>query len=139
MEPVDEQELTTLEDSVVQKLDQEGVVEAETPEKPIVANPIIEEVPVRVEPEVSTLDAAGQEWPGLGDSKCYVIVGAFGVSSNVDRMIDRLEGMGYGVATMPNRGLTQVGVTSTCDSLQIDKVLEDMRANVEAQAWIYKR
>ena len=79
------------------------------------------------------------QWPGMGSSQCFVIVGAFGVASNVDRMLTRLQGMGYEVATMPNRGLTQVGVPMPCEGSEIEAALGDLQTHVEAQAWIFKR
>ena len=67
-----------------------------------------------------------------------MIVGAFGVSSNVDRMIVRLGNMGYGVATMPRNGLTQVEFRFPATA-RLEAVLSDLQQNVEGQAWIYNR
>ena len=88
-------------------------------------------------PGTSNETSAETEESTVGESSpCYVIVGAFGVSSNVDRMIERLAGMGYDTATMPSRGLTQVGVPARCDSHEINSILRDLQTQVEAQAWI---
>ncbi|RLD22292.1 MAG: hypothetical protein DRI69_01580 [Bacteroidetes bacterium] len=72
-------------------------------------------------------------------SDCYVIVGAFGVQSNVDRMLARLTKMGYAPASMQRNNLTQIGVPAPCGSGEINRVLEDLQLNVEAEAWIYKK
>jgi len=72
-------------------------------------------------------------------SDCYVIVGAFGVQSNVDRMLARLTKMGYAAASMPRNNLTQIGVPAACGSADVQLILKDLQQNVEAEAWIYKK
>ncbi len=72
-------------------------------------------------------------------SDCYVIVGAFGVQSNVDRMLVRLTEMGYQPAKMARNKLTQIGVPAPCGSSEVQRVLADLQLNVEAEAWIYNR
>jgi hypothetical protein len=72
-------------------------------------------------------------------SDCYVVVGAFGVQSNVDRMIERLSKMGYSSARMTRNNLTQIGVPAACESAEVAQILADLQQNVEAAAWIYNR
>jgi hypothetical protein len=82
--------------------------------------------------------------PGASDKddltkQCYVIVGAFGVQANVDRMLVRLTKMGYAPASMPRNNLTQIGVAAPCGSVEVQLILKDLQQNVEAEAWIFKR
>lgn len=71
--------------------------------------------------------------------ECHVVVGAFGVDSNVRRMITRLEALGYSVDTMAKGSLTQVGVPAPCGTAEIERVLAELRSSVEAQAWILNK
>lgn len=87
----------------------------------------------------NTSDSPTQSTTSTVADGCYVIVGAFGVASNVDRMVRRLEGLGYSTATMPRGALTQVGVPADCESQEISRVLEELKVSVEAQAWIFKK
>lgn len=77
--------------------------------------------------------------PSTAEADCYVVVGAFGVPSNVTRMIERLNAMGYPADTMPNRGLTQVGVPADCNGAEIQNILQVLQSEVEPQAWIYNK
>lgn len=96
------------------------------------------EVPVRTdtaqrsaEEELNITDTAGM--------RCVVIVGAFGVPSNVDRMVLRLRDMGYDPVTIPVGQLMQVGVPQVCGSTALSELKRVMRTHVEQDAWVLKR
>ncbi len=68
---------------------------------------------------------------------CYVVVGAFADTLNVERMESRLAEMGYAYERLPGRSIIRVAIRSSCDPVALQNVLDDARARISDQAWIY--
>jgi hypothetical protein len=68
---------------------------------------------------------------------CYVVVGAFADTLNVERMESRLSEMGYAFERLPGRSIIRVAIRSSCDPVALQNVLDDARARISDQAWIY--
>ena len=68
---------------------------------------------------------------------CVIIVGAFGVEANVQRMLDRLNAMNLTTTTIVRGELTQVGVGVVCDSQEMTETLAVLQAQVEPQSWVF--
>ncbi len=69
---------------------------------------------------------------------CTVVLGAFSLESNADRMVSRLQSMGYTAQTQPRGQLTQVGVPVDCKAQNLKVVLDFLRKNVEPHAWVLR-
>ena len=74
--------------------------------------------------------------PSQQTRQCYVVVGAFGVQANVQRMADRLTAMGYQPVKRPSGQLTQVAVPAPCDSPELQQLLDNLQTEVEKDAWV---
>lgn len=75
--------------------------------------------------------------PDTGREPCYVVVGAFSDTANVLRMESRLAEMGYPAERLPGRTITRVAIRASCDPVALQNILEDARARIHPQAWIY--
>ena len=96
-------------------------------------DPPAEEGPDSVEDTTAEpVESSGEVAAG----QCIVVVGAFGVQANVDRMVQRITQMGFQPVTRSKGALTQVGISAQCRSAEITQLLQTMRSEVEAQAWI---
>jgi hypothetical protein len=71
------------------------------------------------------------------ENACYVVVGAFADTLNVRRMESRLAEMGYAFERLPGRTIIRVAIRSSCDPVALQNVLDDARARISDQAWIY--
>ena len=71
------------------------------------------------------------------ENACYVVVGAFADTLNVERMESRLLEMGYAFERLPGRSIIRVAIRSSCDPVALQNVLDDARARISDQAWIY--
>ena len=85
----------------------------------------------------STETGVAGNMPGKGKD-CMVVVGAFRVLSNVDRMEARLTQMGYQPYTEVRKGLTHVGVLTPCRTSDLRKVLYRGRAEIDGGAWVLR-
>jgi cell division septation protein DedD len=68
---------------------------------------------------------------------CFVVVGAFSNASNVERMVERIEAMGYTASQIKGGGLTRVAIQTSCDPSQLQTVLNTARSSINPEAWIY--
>lgn len=71
------------------------------------------------------------------DSFCYVVVGAFKDASNISRMEERIMSMGYEVEKIQGGALTRVAIKTSCDKQVLQQTLNDVRAKLNPEAWIY--
>jgi hypothetical protein len=71
------------------------------------------------------------------DSFCYVVVGAFKDASNISRMEERVISMGYEVEKIQGGALTRVAIKTSCDKQVLQQTLNDARAKLNPEAWIY--
>jgi hypothetical protein len=97
---------------------------------PIAVTPAEVEEPTPIE-EVQTPATPATE------ESCYVIVGAFSESANATRMMERLSSMGYTGEEIKSGALTKVAIVTTCDPSTLQKTLNDARASINPEAWIY--
>ena len=66
---------------------------------------------------------------------CIIIVGAFGSSANVNKMLRKIEGLGWsGYQDQKSSRLTRVGVQVQCSSL--NESLRQVKSKIEPAAWI---
>jgi hypothetical protein len=70
-------------------------------------------------------------------SFCYVVVGAFKDASNISRMEERVISMGYEVEKIQGGALTRVAIKTSCDKQALQQTLNDARAKLNPEAWIY--
>jgi hypothetical protein len=99
------------------------VVEEELPsDTPVVTEPV-EELP---EPE-----------PEKIEKPCYIVVGAFSKNENVINMENRLQGLGYTTEQIKGGNLTRVAIQSACDRQTLQSKLNEVRASINPEAWIY--
>lgn len=94
--------------------------------------------PVAETPPVEKVDTT--EKPIVQESTeppCFVVVGAFTNQENVNKMMDRLRGLGYTPEKIAGRTLTRVAISTSCDKDNLQKVLSEARASVNPEAWIY--
>jgi hypothetical protein len=120
----------------------EEISESDAAPDDAVVEDAIEETSAELELPAVETDSHASNQPATTPSKgreCHVVVGAFGVNSNVRRMVSRLESLGYSVDTMAKGSLTQVGVPAPCGTAEIERVLAELRSSVEAQAWILNK
>lgn len=69
-------------------------------------------------------------------TECIVILGVFHNAANADRMIIRLEDMGYSMYKGINpEGLTRVGFTFDCSETNLEEYIREVRKNMSPKAW----
>lgn len=71
------------------------------------------------------------------EKPCYIVVGAFTDTANITRMINRLNDLGYTAEKLPGKSLTRVAIVTSCDTANLQKVLDEARSNINPEAWIY--
>jgi len=98
-----------------------------TPEDVTVAPPVTSTPPVTTPPATEAPD----------DSFCYVVVGAFKDAANVAKMEERVISMGYTVEKIAGGSLTRVAIKSSCDKDVLQQTLNDARAKLNPEAWLY--
>jgi cell division septation protein DedD len=68
---------------------------------------------------------------------CFVVVGAFTNPENVNKMMDRLEGLGYKATKIEGGSLTRVAISTSCDKTNLEKILNEARSGINPESWIY--
>lgn len=68
---------------------------------------------------------------------CFVVVGAFAHADNVNRMVQRLEGLGYKSEQIKGGTLTRVAIRTSCDKAILQKTLSEARSGINPESWIY--
>ncbi|HUR31738.1 MAG TPA: SPOR domain-containing protein, partial [Saprospiraceae bacterium] len=96
-----------------------------------IEEPLPEDTLEKVEPPVEPVTPQNNEPP------CFVVVGAFSNSDNVSRMEERLKGSGYIAELIKGGSLTKVAIRTSCDKSTLQKTLDDARATINPEAWIY--
>lgn len=71
------------------------------------------------------------------EKACYVVVGAFSDPENINRMIDRLTSLGYEAHQINGKTLTRVAISTSCETSNLQKVLNVARSTINPEAWIY--
>jgi cell division septation protein DedD len=108
---------------------------------PPVVNAPVDSTPVTVtpvdEPETTPVEETQPQAPIETGESCYVVVGAFSDLSNASRMMERLSSMGYIGEEIKNGALTKVAIKTTCNATTLQKTLNDARASINPEAWIY--
>jgi hypothetical protein len=97
------------------------------------------------EPILSNTEAPSEEHPTvpaesvhIATGDCLIVLGAFSQHANTDRMIQRLQAMGYTTVTNPRQQLTQVAVPVDCKAQNLNVVLDFLRKNIEEKAWVMR-
>lgn len=106
---------------------------AEEPIKETVVEPVSasdeENEPVLVNEETTSDNAAQQE-------AFIIILGAFGKSSSVDRLVKKMKKLDYNPYTKEKNGLTRVGIRILCNSNEIEGHLNEVREIFTDKAWL---
>ncbi len=82
----------------------------------------------------ATFTSRDHDQLGKINGECIIVLGAYAINGNVDKMIRRLQKAGYEPFTRPFRSLTQVGITISCDPKVSRKHLSLMRSNFASDA-----
>ena len=102
------------------------------------ANHAVQEENIAPTAKSGTPVSSVQESIHIATGECLVVVGAFSVAGNTERMVSRLQAMGYTTLTNPRGQLTQVGVPVDCKANNLQVVLDFLRRNVEQEAWVLR-
>jgi hypothetical protein len=70
--------------------------------------------------------------------ECLIVVGAFSLTANADRMTELLRSLGYEVRSVQRGKLAQIGVPVDCSAEHISDVTATLRNTVEASAWLLR-
>lgn len=70
-------------------------------------------------------------------SHCYIVVGAFTSDENIQRMMVRLNDMGYTAVKLSGGNLTRVAIQSACERHELQQTLDKARSTIHPEAWIY--
>jgi len=110
-----------------------------TPNPPVRDTPAVEETPVikKDTEKVTTPAVTPRINKAPDDSFCYVIVGAFKDASNIAKMEERVSSMGYEIEKIAGGALTRVAIKTSCDRQVLQQTLNDARAKLNPEAWIY--
>ena len=68
---------------------------------------------------------------------CYIVVGAFTNTDNIERMVKQIEGFGYKSTKLKGGALTRVAISTSCDKANLQKVLSEAKSGINPEAWIY--
>jgi hypothetical protein len=129
-----------------QKLTDLVVMRPDTTKKEIIlpTPPVVDTTPVQENPvtpadtgEVASPVTTPQENQVPDESFCYVIVGAFKDAANIAKMEERVTSMGYEVERITGGALTRVAIKSSCDKQILQQTLNDARAKLNPEAWLY--
>lgn len=75
-----------------------------------------------------------QRLSGTVNDDCIIIIGAFSKSSNITKLLKRLDRDGYNSFTTPFRGLTRVGIYLTCEEDLSKSILSEVRSRYAQDA-----
>ncbi|MGB4846330.1 MAG: SPOR domain-containing protein [Saprospiraceae bacterium] len=95
--------------------------------------PLVAETPTVEKPD--TIEKPSVQEPT--EPPCFIVVGAFTNQENVNKMMDRLKGLGYKSEKILGVTLTRVAISTSCDKDNLQKVLSEARASINPEAWIY--
>jgi len=110
---------------------------------PLPTPPVVDTTPVQENPVTTDIEKVAppvtqpQENQTPNKTSCYVIVGAFKDVANVDKMVDRVVSMGYEAEKITGGSLTRVAIKSSCDKQVLQQTLNDARAKLNPEAWLY--
>lgn len=125
-------DLKQIRDGIVTTAPTDTAVEIEDSATIDVTNIPVQEIPT------PAVEPVQQVEPGVPSGQaCYVVVGAFGEQANVTKMMDRLTSMGYTAEELNGGGLNKVAIRTSCDPAVLQKTLNDARASINPEAWIY--
>ena len=91
----------------------------------------------QIETPVEPADPEPQPPAETDEPPCYVVVGAFSSMDNVIRMEERLAAMGYAYERIGGGSVTRVAIRTSCAADRLQEVLNDARARIHPEAWIY--
>ena len=120
------------QNTIVTTPSQDSLNTGDTANAPIVTNTETE-VPVSTPEPVVTPPVKTPET----SNPCFVVVGAFSEQENITRMVDRLNELGYTSEQIKGGSLTRVAIRTDCDPSNLNTVLNDARAKINPEAWIY--
>jgi cell division septation protein DedD len=129
-----------------QKLSDLVVIRPDTTSKTIVlpTPPVIDTAQTQENPvtntdteKVTTPVTEPQENQVPDESACYIVVGAFKDADNIAKMEERVTSMGYTVEKIAGGNLTRVAIKSSCDKAVLQQTLNDVRAKLNPEAWLY--
>lgn len=126
-------EISNMEEPVQDEAVVEGAIEDKATEhiisdEKIEPEPIVEEKPIEIIKEDKTIKSEDS-----GD--CIIIVGAFGSTANVSKMLGKIERLGMiGYQDSQLSRLTRVGVKANCNS--VNESLQQVKNQIEPTAWI---
>lgn len=83
-------------------------------------------------PDVNT-NNYGQSIPTSG--RCLIITGSFSKQKHVDEMVDLLEADGYQTYVESFYDLTRVGINFSCNEVELEGFLQEVRSKYSAFAW----
>ena len=69
---------------------------------------------------------------------CLIVTGAFSQTINADRMVRRLQSLGYAVRMIQHGTLAQVGVPVDCASPELHNIVTSLRATVDSATWVLR-
>jgi len=69
---------------------------------------------------------------------CKIIIGAFSIESNQQKLIQKLKADGYRTFETPFRGLTRVGIYHACNSEDLNNTLDKIKREFASDAMILK-
>jgi hypothetical protein len=90
------------------------------------------------DPEIPPQPVESSDSSLSGTQECIVVVGAFTLTSNADRMMELLRSQGYPVRSIQKGKLAQVGVPVNCVGSDVDDIVAALRSNIEASAWVLR-
>jgi hypothetical protein len=96
----------------------------------IAAEPEMEEI----EDVITTGPTDLDDIQKLSKTDCLIVVGAFSLDANANRMLELLSKQGYEAGTDAGGGLTRVGIKVACEDYS--DLLNRIRSEIEPNAWI---
>ena len=109
------------------------------------SHPVEEEASVSREPQYApetepppAVPPATDSGTAAGSKSCMVVVGAFSLTRNADRMIQRLSALGFETRSVQKGNLAQIGIPADCDASDLDMLVTQVRNAVEPTAWVLR-
>lgn len=97
------------------------------------------DTPVQETPQPEPTPQPEEPQPTVPTGECIIVLGAFEIDANAQRLMDRLETAGYTVDTKTmHQGWQRIGVRVSCEESVLNEHLSAVRKAYSEKAWVVK-
>ena len=77
--------------------------------------------------------------PSTNSDNCIIMIGSFSENKNSSKLKDKLSKAGYRIFETPYKGLTRIGIDTSCSPLNLKNELQKIKSEYAPDAIIFRK